>query len=179
MRMTMTLPLLPLLLVGCMHDSEIKGLSVEERHLLDARHDHLRCELKLDRLRHLYQVTEEEPGGLMDDDLEAANETDAPTNDKPLTGGHDAPLTGGHDKPLTGGHDAPLTGGHDYVDALRNDVVFYAGLCWDTVSDLVNTYNSCVVDFLNCKETSAVPEDCLDTIYKPCLITNRPPSAWE
>jgi len=170
--------LLPLLLVGCLHNGEIKGLTVEERHLLDARHDYLRCEIKLDRLRHLYKVTEEEPGGLMNADLEAANETGSPTNDKPLTGGHDAPLTGGHDRPLTGGHDAPLTGGHDYLDALRGATLESAQLCWDSVSELVNTYNGCVVAFLNCKATSAMPENCLGE-YKTCLDTNRPASAWE
>lgn len=172
MRITMTLLFLPLLLIGCMHDAEIKGLSVEEKHLLDARHDHLRCEVKLDRLRDLYKVTEEEPGGLMDKDLEATNATGDPTNDKPLTGGHDAPLTGGHDKPLTGGHDAPLTAGHDYVDALRGELVASAGVCWDTVSILVNRYNSCVVTFIACKEGGA-STTCL-TDYNSCLNTNRP-----
>ncbi len=176
MRITMTLVLLPLLLVGCMHNSEVKGLSVEERHLLDARHDHLRCEMKLDRLRHLYKITEEEDGGLMDKELEAANESGAPTNDKPLTGGHDAPLTGGHDKPLTGGHDAPLTGGHDYVDALRNELVIHASACWDTVSILVNRYNTCVVDFISCKG-GASPETCL-AAYDACLDVNRAPAEW-
>ena len=178
MRILMTLLLLTWLLSGCMHQSGVKGLSVEERHLLDARHDHLRCELKLDRLRHLYDVTDEEPGGLMDDTLEAANETGSPTNDKPLTGGHDAPLTGGHDKPLTGGHDAPLTGGHDYVDALRAELVVQSNACWNSVATLVNTYNQCVVDFLDCKATSAMPEDCMAE-YDQCLIDNRPDSAWD
>lgn len=178
MRTKITLLLTSLLLAGCMHSSEVKGLSVEERHLLDARYDHLRCELKLDRLRHLYKVTEEEPNGLMDDTLEAANETGDPTNDKPLTGGHDAPLTGGHDRPLTGGHDAPLTGGHDYVDALRGAVVASADLCWDAVAELVNTYNACVAEFLSCKETSGTPENCLAE-YKTCLDSKRPASAWE
>ena len=178
MRTTMTLLLLTLLMTGCMHQSDVKGLSVEERHLLDARHDHLRCEVKLDRLRHLYHVTDEEPGGLMDDTLEAANDTDPPSNDKPLTGGHDAPLTGGHDRPLTGGHDAPLTGGHDYVDALRAELVVQASACWDSVAVLVNTYNHCVVDFLNCKATSGTPEDCIND-YDQCLIDSHPDSAWE
>lgn len=176
MKKTMTL-LLPLfLLVGCMHDAEIKGLSIEERHLLDARHDHLRCEVKLDRLRDLYKITEEEEGGLMDEELESANETGNPTNDKPLTGGHDAPLTGGHDKPLTGGHDAPLTGGHDYVDALRNELVIHAGACWDTVSVLVNRYNGCVVTYIACKG-GASPTTCL-TDYNACLTLNRPGPEW-
>lgn len=176
MRTIPMLLLLPAMLVGCLQSTEIKGLSVEERHLLDARHDHLRCELKLDRLRHLYDVTEEEPGGLLDNTLEAANETGDPSNDKPLTGGHDAPLTGGHDSPLTGGHDAPLTGGHDYVDALRAELVVQADACWDSVAVLVNTYNSCVVDFLVCKEGGS-PDTCL-AAYKACLTTNRPGSSW-
>lgn len=172
MRTTMILLLLPFLLVGCLHNDEAKGLSVEERHLLDARHDHMRCELKLDRLRHLYKVTEEEDGGLMDSDLKAANEGGSPANDKPLTGGHDAPLTGGHDAPLTGGHDAPLTGGHDYVDALRAELVVQSDACWDTVSTLVNRYNTCVVDFVACK-AGAAPDTCL-VAYNSCLDTNRP-----
>lgn len=178
MRGTIGLMTLPLLLAGCLHETEIKGLTVEERHLLDVRHEHLRCELKLDRLRDLYKVTEEEPSGLMDMSLKAANDTGTPTNDKPLTGGHDAPLTGGHDKPLTGGHDAPLTGGHDYLDALREATKESADLCWDSVSVLVNNYNICVVDFLNCKVTSAMPEDCLAE-YNSCLTGKRPLSAWE
>jgi hypothetical protein len=176
--MILTFLLLPLLLVGCMHNSEVKGLSVEERHLLDARYDHLRCEIKLDRLRDLYDVTEEEPHGLMDNTLEANNETGTPGSDKPLVGGHDSPLIGGHDRPLTGGHDSPLTGGHDYLDALRGATKASADLCWDAVAVLYNTYNSCVVDFLNCKENSATPENCL-AIYKACVTSKHPPSSWE
>jgi len=171
---------LPILVAGCFHSSEVKGLSVEERHLLDARHDHMRCELKLDRLRHLYQVTEEEEHGLMDSELTATNDPGNPASDKPLVGGHDAPLTGGHDKPLTGGNDAPLTGGHDYLDALRNETNVAAELCWDSVANLYNRYNDCVGEFLVCKATFATPEDCLSR-YEVCLIDHRPDplSDWE
>jgi len=159
-----------LLLSACVFGS--KGLTVSERQLLDVRHDHLRCEVKLDRLRHLYQVTPEEGGGLMDDELEAGNEMGDPTFDAPLTGGHDAPLTGGHDAPLTGGHDAPLTGGHDYADALRGAILESANDCWDTVFELVDRYNQCVVDFLQCRDDGDL--DCLDPRYNDCLISNRP-----
>ena len=169
---------LPVLVTGCFHTNEVQGLSVEERHLLDARHDHMRCELKLDRLRHLYKVTEEEPHGLMDSSLVANNDPGAPASDKPLVGGHDAPLTGGHDKPLTGGHDAPLTGGHDYLDALRAATLEAADLCWDAVFDLYDTYNSCVETFLACQGTSGFPNSCLAD-YDACLGGNRPDSDWK
>ncbi len=172
MRTTIILLLLPLLLVGCWDNSDVKGLTVEERQLIDVRHDHLRCEVKLDRLRHLYKVTELEDGGLMDADLEAANAPGNPGNDKPLTGGHDAPLTGGHDAPLTGGHDAPLTGGHDYADALRAELIVQSSACWDTVSTLVNRYNTCIVDFVACKAGPS-PDTCL-VAYNSCLDTHRP-----
>lgn len=159
---------LPVLVTGCFHSNEVKGLSVEERHLLDARHDHMRCELKLDRLRHLYKVSDDEEHGLMDRTLEATNDPDNPASDKPLAGGHDAPLTGGHDKPLTGGNDAPLTGGHDYLDALRGATVNAAELCWDSVADLYNLYNVCVVAFLQCQDNFTYPNACL-TEYNNCV----------
>lgn len=169
---------LPILMTGCLHSNEIQGLSVEERHLLDARHDHMRCELKLDRLRHLYRITDEEEHGLMDKNLVANNDPGNPASDKPLVGGHDAPLTGGHDKPLTGGHDAPLTGGHDYLDALRHATVVAAELCWDGVADLYNLYNVCVVNFLTCQENSGFPNACLAD-YDDCLDENRADSDWK
>ena len=148
------------------------GLTVAERQLLDVRHDHLRCEVKLDQLRALYQVTRWEDGGLMDDTLAAGNEMGDPSNDAPLIGGHDAPLIGGHDAPLIGGHDAPLTGGHDYADALRGATKVAADACWDSVFNLVDHYNPCVEAFLVCR--NAMLANCLPT-YDACLDGKHPP----
>ena len=182
MKTGLRLSILPaaLLLAGCGWFNNT-GLTVGERQLLDVRHDHLRCEVKLDRLRHLYELTPEERGGVMDNGLNAGNEMGDPSldspltggHDAPLTGGHDAPLTGGHDAPLTGGHDAPLTGGHDYADALRGATKVAADACWDTVAVLVNRYNVCVVEFLECRDNEE--GDCYDPKYKECLEDNRPP----
>ena len=58
---------------GCC--SQCLVMDVSERQLLDARYDHLRCEVYVDRLRDLYNVTDEEPGGLMDEDLVGEGET--------------------------------------------------------------------------------------------------------
>ncbi len=152
--------------------SSSKALTVEERQLIDVRHDHLRCEVKLDRLRDLYQVTREEPSGLMHE-LEAGNVMGDPALDAPLTGGHDAPLTGGHDSPLTGGHDAPLTGGHDYANALREAVYVKGQACWDAVSVLVNLYNECVVAYVACKEANPLDTTCITT-YDTCVTGKHP-----
>jgi len=163
--------LLSMLLLGACSINN-KGLNVGERQLLDVRHDHLRCEVKLDRLRDLYQIPlEEEPGGLMDGSLVAGGDTTDGSFDAPLTGGHDAPLTGGHDAPLTGGHDAPLTGGHDHVGDMRQATLESADACWDSVALLVNRYNECVVTFLQCRADN--DPDCLIK-YEACLLSKRP-----
>jgi len=158
------------LLSGCCN--QCLTMSVTERQLIDARHDHLRCEVYLDRLRDLYNVTDEEPDGLMDENLDAegiATYTGVGSFDGPLTGRHDGPLTGRHDGPLTRSHDDPLTGRHDDIDELREAVMVSATQCWEAVDRLVGKYNSCVVDFVTCRNgvsTTCHAEyvDCLDTI---------------
>jgi hypothetical protein len=145
-------------------------MSVSERQLLDVRYDHLRCEVYLDRLRDLYNVTDEEPGGLMDESLNADGKetnTGVPSFDGPLTGRHDGPLTGRHDGPLTRSHDGPLTGRHDDIDDLRDAVRQSARFCWETTEMLVDKYNECVIEFVDCRDgggTNCHPEylDCLD-----------------
>lgn len=161
--------MLPLALIGCKHNGDVKDLTIMEKQLLDARHDHLRCEVKLDRLRDLYKVPlDADPGGLLDSDIDPENPKEAPTKDAPLTGGHDAPLTGDHDAPLTGGHDAPLTGDHDYADALREATIVSAQACWDDVNALYLRFNVCVVEYKACVDGGAT--DCL-TKYETCLST--------
>lgn len=173
---------LPMLLGGCMHNSDVKGLTILEKQLLDARHEHLRCEVKLDRLRDMYKVPlDEASGGLLGDHLiperpTASGSGDEPIvigHDAPLTIGHDAPLTGGHDAPLTIGHDDPLTGSHDQStnDDLRELTVAAAAACWNDVSQLVNRYNACVVTYKTCKDNSGTT--CFAD-YEDCLNDNRP-----
>ena len=122
------------------------GLSEAARFLLDARYDHLRCEVKLDRLRDLYEVTPTEPGGLLDENIDAGPDSTGDimsgSADDPLTGGHDGPLTGGHDGPLTGGHDDPLTGSHDRMQDNITAVVAAGEACWEASDALVEKYNS-------------------------------------
>jgi len=169
MKKVSCLIILSLALGGCLHDSDVKKLTITERQLLDARHDHLRCEVKLDRLRDLYKVPlNMNPGGLLDSAVHPENPKEAPTLDAPLSGGHDAPLTGDHDAPLTGGHDAPLTGDHDYADALREATLVSASACWDNVNNLYLKFNVCVVEYKACVDGGAT--DCLAQ-YETCLTT--------
>ena len=158
---------------GCC--SQCVTLDVSERQLLDVRHDHLRCEVYLDRLRDLYNVLDEEPGGIMDEELDAIAETTTtgiPAFDGPLTGRHDGPLTGRHDGPLTRGHDDPLTGRHDDIDDMREATMWSAQQCWDTVDELVERYNECVAEFVTCRDNG--DPDCHPN-YLTCLENNRPP----
>ena len=179
MNRTIFLLALPMLIGGCMHNSDVKGLTIAEKQLLDARHEHLRCEVKLDRLRDMYRVPlDEQPGGLLDDNLMAERPTDSGVGDAPIVIGHDAPLTIGHDGPLTGGHDAPLTIGHDDPltgshdqetnDELRAMTVAAATACWNAVSELVNRYNGCVVAYEACDGSACM------TDYDACLESKRP-----
>lgn len=157
---------------GCCNQCLV--MDVSERQLIDARFDHLRCEVYLDRLRDLYRVTDEEPGGLMDDSLDPLGEdpeTGVPSFDDPLTGKHDGPLIGKHDGPLTRGHDDPLTGKHDDIDDLREAVIGSANQCWAVTEDLIDRYNKCVVDFVQCRDDG--DPNC-DTEYSQCLDDNRP-----
>ena len=144
---------------GCQATSG-KLLTVEERQLIDARHDLLRCQVYIDRLRDLYNVTDTEPDGLMDDKLDVGtspgDQQPPPIiggADGPLVGNHDGPLTGNHDAPLVGGHDDPLTGNHDAadIDDLREAVMLSAAACWDASDRLVSKYNSCIADFVECR----------------------------
>lgn len=169
MKKVACLMIFSLALGGCLHNGDVKGLTDTQKQLLDARHDHLRCEVKLDRLRDLYNVSlDRNPGGLLDGAVDPENPKQAPTLDAPLTGGHDAPLTGDHDAPLTGGHDAPLTGDHDYADALREATLVSAQACWDNVDTLYQKFNVCVVEYKACVDGGAT--DCL-TKYETCLTT--------
>jgi hypothetical protein len=181
MKRTICLLALPILLGGCMHNSDVKGLTIAEKQLLDARHEHLRCEVKLDRLRQMYQVPlYEKEGGLLGDHLVPVRPTNPGSGDEPIVIGHDAPLTIGHDAPLTGGHDAPLTIGHDDPltgshdqstnDELRAMTVAAAKVCWNDVSQLVNRYNECVVDYETCVETNGT--DC-EATYESCITAKR------
>lgn len=159
-------------LAGCGDDD--KALSVQERMLLDVRHDYLRCEIYIDRLRDLYDVTDTEQDGLMGDELDPGPDDDggalAGGGDDPLTGGHDGPLTGGHDDPLTGGHDDPLTGGHDQMPADLEKLKESRDACWDATQRLVDKYNSCIVDFVACRNGGG--DDCY-TEYQACLVERR------
>lgn len=172
MKKNLILTLVPLLAIsGCCN--QCLTMSVSERQLIDARYDHLRCEVYLDRLRDLYNVTDEEPGGLMDDELNAdgmETNTGVPSFDGPLTGRHDGPLTGRHDGPLTRSHDDPLTGRHDDIDDLREAVMVSATQCWATTEELVDKYNACVVDFVECRDNG--DSDCHPE-YLICLDDKR------
>jgi hypothetical protein len=140
-------------------------MTVTERQLIDARHDHLRCEVYLDRLRDLYNVPDEEKDGLMDEDVDPQGIEETVglgAFDGPLTGKHDGPLTGKHDGPLTRGHDDPLTGKHDDIDELREATMVSATKCWDATERLVEKYNECLDTYVDCRDA-----DVLTTCYEP------------
>ena len=159
--------------LGSSCNGDDNPLSVDERWLIDARYDHLRCEVYLDRLRDLYELSDTEKDGLMGDELVPGPDT-SPGGyfDGPLVVGHDGPLTGGHDGPLTGGHDGPLTGGHDQILANLQGVKDAKVDCWAAVNRLVTKYNCCIDDFVDCKDNGSAVADCYAK-YQTCLVEKQ------